>query len=74
MATIEERAKEGCLEQYSPKCWVEGYIKGATDQKTIDMENIDQFCEEHWEEYFKSRSDMKVFKGWLKKAIKEDAK
>lgn len=47
------------------------YIEIATEQKKIDIEKIDQFCEEHWEEYFKTRSDMKVFKGWLKKAMED---
>lgn len=44
---------------------------GMLTQIKKDIDKIDKFCEEHWEEYFKSRSDMKNFKGWLKKAMEE---
>ena len=54
---------------FTEDSFVDGYIEGATEQQAIDINNACEYCENNWEQYFKSRSDMKCFKGWLRKAM-----
>lgn len=46
----------------------EQVLKAIDKQKAIDLETIDNFCENNWA-LFKSRRKMLVFKEWLKKAV-----
>ena len=47
-----------------------GYYQGAIDQKQIDIDTFCDYCENNWEQFFKTRYDMKCFKGYLCKMLK----
>lgn len=83
--TIEERAYEAVGHPKPPKgamhvpemlkfeerIFLNGYIKGAKEQKDIDIEKTCEFLEQNWQKYFISRYEMKVVKGFIRKIMEE---
>lgn len=71
MATIEERAREYAesevIEQNTAEFMncQQDYIKGATDQKSIDIEKACEWLKNNWREYVnQDRDGMILFGHW----------